>query len=138
VIDGGALVAHAPAFLAHADFDATIEPLRMVPRVSGGTPRVAFDGELAVKISVPVKNEGPGDVFALRGYITASQPALDGRIIYFGRVARGTSSVREVTIPVSRASADLLLGSTLDLSVELHDAHATVSATPLRFHGPIR
>jgi hypothetical protein len=110
----------------------------MVPRVSGGTPRVNFTGDLAIEIAVPIKNEGPGDVYALRGYITASQPALDGRIIYFGRIARGASIVRTLTIPVSRASADLLHGGTLDLSVELHDAHATVSSTPLRFHGPIR
>jgi hypothetical protein len=139
MIDGGALVSHAPAFLARADFDAKIEPLRVVPRISGGTPVVELaSDQLAVRIAIPIKNDGPGDAYALRGHITSNQPALDGRIIYVGHVARNASVARELVIPISRAASDLIRGTPLDVSIELHDAHATVSTTPLRFHGTLK
>lgn len=139
MIDGGALVSHAPAFLARGDFDAKIEPLRVVPRVSGGTPVVELmAGQLGVRISVPIKNDGPGDVYALRGHITSNQPALDGRVLYVGHVTRNASAVRELVIPISRAASDLIRGTPLDVSIELHDAHATMTATPLRFHGTLK
>jgi len=134
VLDGGALAARAAAFLARADFDAKVEPLRLVPNVTATPPAVALAGD-AIRVSVALRNDGPGDAFALRGAITASHRAIDGRILYIGRLARGASIVRELAIPLSRAAADALRGTPIEISIELRDAHGTAPATPLRFRG---
>jgi hypothetical protein len=136
MIAGGALASHAQTFLGHADFDASIEPLRMVPGLSGGAPQVTLAPD-AVRIAVPIKNEGPGDAYAVRGHITASHPALDGRVIYIGKLARGAAIARELAIPITAQAADALKNTVVDVSIELHDAHGTAPATPLRFHGKL-
>ncbi len=141
VIAGPALARHAAAFLARADFDARIEPLRVIPGIVAGTLRASltsFDGEPVVRIVLPIQNDGPGDALAVRGQVTApGTPAIDGRILYIGRVAKGAAITRELMIPVTRSAADTLRNATLDLGIELRDAHGTAPTTPIRFRGPI-
>jgi hypothetical protein len=137
VLDGAAVASRAAAFLASAPFDAKIEPLRAVPEVVAKPPVVALaDG--AVRIAIALENRGPGDAFGLRGAITASHPAIDGRILYIGKLARRASVTRELAIPISRAAADALRGSEVDVAIELRDAHGTAPTTPLHFRGALR
>ena len=141
VLAGGALVSGAKAFLAAADFDAAIEPLRLVPDVVAGMLRVSLtataDGP-AVRIVLPLRNDGPGPSWALRGHVTApTAPAIDGRVLYVGHLPKGTAVSRELLIPVHEAAAAALRNATIDVAIELRDAHGTAPATPVRFHGPV-
>jgi len=140
VLEGGALTKHAQAFLASATFDAKVEPMRLVPNVVAGTPRVALtttsDGP-ALRVVLPVKNDGPGETWGLRGQITSTTKAVDGRVMYIGHVAKGAAIARELLIPLTATAADSIKGSTIDLSIELRDAHGTAPQTPVRFHGSV-
>lgn len=139
VLDSRWLAAHAADFLAHADFDAEIQPLRLVPGIAAGAPSVRLvtgsDGT-AVHVVLPLRNAGPGDAWAVRGQITApGVPAIDGRMIYVGKLARGAAVSRELVIPISARAATALRGQTVELSVELRDGHDTAPSTPVRFRG---
>jgi len=141
VLDGGALASHAAGFLAHADFDAQVEPLKLVPGIVAGTLRASLvtggDGP-AVRVVLPLRNDGPGDASALRGQITAPRvPAIDGRMIYVGKLARGAAVSRELVIPVAAKAAAALRGQVIDLSIELRDAHGTAPSTAVRFRGTL-
>lgn len=141
VIEGGALASKAAAFLARADFEADVEPLRLVPGLAAGTLRASLssrDGAPMVRIVVPVENAGPGPSHGLRGHVGApGHPAIDGRIVYLGRVAKGAKVTRELWIPVTTAAAEALRNATLELAIELRDAHGTAPATPIQFRGPL-
>ena len=140
VIEGAALAKAATTYLGHADFDAAIAPLRLVPTVESGPPRLSLtqtETGLAARVVLGVHNAGPGEVFALRGQITSSNPALDGRVIYVGHLGRDKDATRELLIPLSPAQGSALRASTVDLSIELRDAHGTSPTTPFRFRGPI-
>ncbi len=139
MIDGGALATRAKAFLATAKFETRIEPMRLVPGLVAGALRVGMmatgDG---IRIVLPIRNDGPGPAWALRGHVTASgAPAIDGRVIYFGSIAKGETREVEFTIPISPDAATALRNASIDLSVELRDAHGTAPATPIRFRGPL-
>ena len=141
VIDTRALAPHAAGFLARADFDPKVEAMRLVPGVTPGALRVSLtqraDGP-AARIVLAVKNDGPGPAYALRGHIAAPRtPALDGRIMYFGHVAKGAAISRELFIPLAPAAADALRNAAIEVAVELRDAHGTAPTTPVRFRGPI-
>lgn len=140
VIEGGALTTRARAFLDAARFEAKIEPMRLVPGVVAGTLRASLtstaDGP-ALRIVLPLKNDGPGEAWALRGRIASPTKSVDGRVIYIGRLAKGTAVSRELLIPLTTAAADAIRGSTLDLSIELRDAHGTAPAMPVRFRGAV-
>lgn len=141
VLDVRWLAAHAADFLAHADFDPAIEPLRRVPGIAAGALRASLaDGAdgAAVRIALPLRNDGPGDAWALRGQIIApGVPAIDGRMIYVGKLPRGAAVTRELAIPVTDRAAAALRGRRVELSVELHDAHDTAPTTPVRFAGAL-
>lgn len=140
VIDGGALATHAQDFLAHADFDAAIHPLRLVPGIVPGALRASLTATAtgpALRLVLPVKNDGPGDTWALRGQIASSTKSVDGRMLYIGHLAKGEAVSRELIIPLTVAAADLLRGSTLDISIELRDAHGTAPQTPVRYRGDV-
>jgi len=140
LIDSGSLAKHAPEFLAHADFDPAIEPLRMVPGIVAGTLRASLTTTAtgpALRIVLPLKNDGPGVASALRGQITSSTKAVDGRMLYIGHLAKGETVTRELLVPLTVAAADLIRGATLDLSIELRDAHGTAPTTPVRFRGNV-
>ena len=141
VIEGRAFGEHTATFLAHADFDTKIEPMRLVPGIVPGTLRGSLTQTAtgpAARIVLAVKNEGPGPAWALRGHIAAQgTPALDGRVMYFGAVAKGATLTRELLIPLSPAAADALRNATIDLALELRDAHGTAPTTPVRFRGPL-
>jgi hypothetical protein len=140
VLDAGALASHAADFLEHADFDAKIQPLRLVPNVVPGILRVSLtstsDGP-ALRLVLPLKNDGPGEAFALRGQITSSTKAIDGRVIYIGHLAKSASTTRELLIPLTAAAADTIRGTAIEVSVELRDAYGTAPATPIRFRGAV-
>jgi hypothetical protein len=141
VLDAATLTRHAAAFLARADFDAAVEPLRLVPGITAGAVRanlVATDRGAALRVVLPLRNDGPGDAWALRGQIAAPQlPAIDGRMIYVGKLAKGAAVARELVIPLTGSAAAALRRAPVDFSVELRDAHGTAPTTPLRFHGAI-
>jgi hypothetical protein len=141
VLDAKALASHAAGFLAHADFDAKVEALKLVPGIAAGTLRASLtstDRGPAIRVILPLRNDGPGDAWGLRGQIAApATPAIDGRMIYVGKLARGAAVSRELVIPLSAAAAAALRNSTVELSVELRDAHGTAPATAVRFRGTL-
>jgi hypothetical protein len=141
MLDAAALTGHAATFLAHADFDAATQPLRLVPGITVGILRaslVATEHGAALRVVLPLRNDGPGDAWAVRGQIAApSTPSIDGRMIYIGKLAKGASVSRELVIPLTVTAAAALRSATIDFSVELRDAHGTAPTTPVRFHGAI-
>ncbi len=140
LIDGASLATHAQEFLAHADFDAKVQPLRLVPGITPGTLRASLTSTAAgpaLRVVLPVKNDGPGDTWGLRGQLTSSTKSVDGRMLYIGHLANGQVISRELLIPLTAAAADQIRGATLDLSIELRDAHGTAPATPVRFRGNV-
>jgi hypothetical protein len=141
VLDAPGLAGHAADFLAHADFEAAIEPLQLVPGIAAGPLRatlVSGDDGPAVRVVLALRNAGPGDASGLRGQIVApGAPAIDGRMIYVGKLARGAAVTRALTIPLAPGAAAALRGQVIDLSVELRDAHGTAPSTPVRFHGAL-
>jgi hypothetical protein len=140
VIPADALVRGARAFLAgKLDFDAQVQALQVVPDLSAATPPQIIlaqtaDGPVA-KVTVAISNAGPGDTWQLRGQLETAVRALDGRILYFGHVARGQTSTRELVIPLTASSASALRYATIDLAIQLHDAHGTAPSAPIKFHG---
>ncbi|HMG20841.1 MAG TPA: hypothetical protein VK607_05970 [Kofleriaceae bacterium] len=141
MLDPRWLAAHAAAFLAHADFDPAVQPLDRVPGIAAGALRVSLatgDDGAAVHVVLALRNAGPGSASAVRGQITApGLPAIDGRMIYVGVVARGAAIAREVVIPIAARAAAALRGQVVELSVELRDAHDTAPTTPVRFRGAL-
>jgi hypothetical protein len=140
VIDGGALAARAPEFLAHADFDAKVQPLRMVPAIVAGTLRASLTSTAsgpALRIVLPLKNDGPGDTWGLRGQVSSPTKSVDGRLLYIGHLAKGEAVSRELLVPLTTAAADAIRGAELDLSIELRDAHGTAPEIPVRFRGNV-
>lgn len=141
VLEADGLAKHAAAYLAHAPFDANVEPLKLVPGISAGTLRVSLTDTSAgpaVRVVLALRNDGPGDAWGLRGQISAPQaPAIDGRMIYVGRLARGAAVASELVIPVAPPAAAALRGAPVELSVELRDAHGTAPTTPVRFRGAL-
>jgi hypothetical protein len=141
IIDGGMLARRAPAFLANASFDARIEPMRIVPNLAPGVLRVSLTTTAngpAIRVVLPVKNDGPGPTWALRGRVVApAAPAIDGRVLYAGHIAKGSTGEVAGMIPIGDAAAAALRNTELDLSLELRDAHGTAPTTPIRYRGPI-
>jgi hypothetical protein len=139
-LDSAQLATHAPAFLANADFDANIESMRHVPGLVAGTLRASLTSTStgdALRVVLPIKNDGPGDAYALRGTLTSSTKAIDGRVLYIGHLAKGTSLTRELLVPLSPQAAMALRGASIELSIELRDAHGTAPSTPIRFQGAV-
>jgi hypothetical protein len=141
VLEAATLANHAASFLAHADFDARVEPLQRVPAIAAGPVRASLTstgGGPALRVVLPLRNDGPGDAWGLRGQIAApATPAIDGRMIYVGRLPRGAAVSRELVIPLAARTAAALRGAAIEFSVELRDAHGTAPATPVRFRGPV-
>lgn len=140
VIDGASIATHAQQFLAHADFNAKVQPLRLVPGIVPGTLRASLTStEIgpALRVVLPVRNDGPGETWGLRGQLTSSTKAVDGRMLYIGHIAKGEVISRELLIPLTVAAADHIRGAELELSIELRDAHGTAPATAVRFRGNV-
>lgn len=139
-LDGSTFASHAKAFLATADFTTKIEPMRLISGVVAGTLRVSLttsEGP-AVRVVLPIKNEGPGPAWALRGHISApGVPAIDGRVMYIGAMPKGEAREVTISIPVATETAGALRNTQIDVSVELVDAHGTAPTTPVRFRGPV-
>jgi hypothetical protein len=140
-IDGGSLAGRAKTFLSTATFATRIEPMRLVPGLVPGTLRVSLgktsDGPTVV-IGMPIKNDGPGPAWAVRGHVTApTMPAIDGRVIYVGSIQKGETKEAILRIPVSAIAAASITDAQLQVSVELRDAHGTAPATPIRFSGKV-
>lgn len=141
ILDNGKLVTHAKAFLAKADFDTKIEPMRLVPGIVPGALRASLTPTASgptVRIVLPLKNDGPGPAWALRGHVIApSVPAIDGRVIYAGSLAKGATRDLAGMIPVTDTAAANLRNASIEFSIELRDAHGTAPTTPIRFRGTL-
>jgi hypothetical protein len=141
ILEAAALARDAAGFLGGADFDPRIEPLRLVPGIAPGSVRAALvntERGPALRVVLALRNDGPGDAWALRGQIAApATPAIDGRMIYIGHLAKASATSRELVIPLARSAATALRNATIELSVELRDAHGTAPATPVRFRGAL-
>ena len=140
-IDGGALAKTAPAFRAKLAIDTRVEPMRLVPGIKAGTLRASLtetaDGP-AIRLVLPLENSGPGPAWALRGHVVApGTPAIDGRMLYIGALAKGAVTTAELIIPVGPSAATSLRNDSIVLSIELRDAHGTAPSTPVRFRGQI-
>jgi hypothetical protein len=139
VLAPGAVAAAARAFLAAAPFAAQIEPLSKVPALTVDPLVVGLATTAAgteARVGVSVRNAGPGPAFALRGHVVApGAPALDGRVVYLGRVGRGETTASVLEIPVRPEVAAALRAAPLELSLELRDAHGTAPTAPIRFRG---
>ncbi|HEU4728507.1 MAG TPA: hypothetical protein VFT22_11470 [Kofleriaceae bacterium] len=141
VLDARELARHAGDFLARADFDPRVEPLERVPGIVAGPVRANLattERGPELRVAVTLRNDGPGDAWGLRGQIAApGAPAIDGRMIYVGKLARGSAVTREIAIPLAPAAAAALAGAAIDLSIELRDAHGTAPTTPVRLRGAL-
>ncbi len=141
VIDGTALGDHARGWLTAARWlDQRVEPMRVVPGIVAGTLRVSLtmtkDGP-AIRVVLPLHNDGPGEAWAVRGQIASSVRALDARMIYVGHLGKGEAVSREILIPVAADVGSMIRGATVMVSVELRDAHGTAPVTPVRFNGQV-
>jgi hypothetical protein len=137
VIDVSVLAPLREVFLSGADFDSRIEPVGVIPRFEPPaiTARLTNVGDaVALRIILSVANQG-GDSWALRARIESSLPDVNGRLLYFGHVAKGQTVVRELLVPLAPDVADRVRGSQLDLSAQLLDAYGTAPAMPVRLSG---
>jgi hypothetical protein len=140
VIDGGAFAKYAPEFLAHADFNSKVEPMRLVPGLVPGALRASLTSTSAgpaLRVVLAVKNDGPGATWGLRGQITSPTKSVDGRMLYIGHIGKGQIVSRELLIPLTVNAANTIRGTTLDISIELRDAHGTAPPNPVRFRGDV-
>jgi hypothetical protein len=142
VLDREAIASHAAAYLARQGSDAAIAPLRLVPGIVPGPLRASLvttgEGD-ALHVVLALRNDGPGDASGVRGQITApATPAIDGRMIYVGKLARGAAVSRELVIPLAARAANALRGQAIELSVELRDAHGTAPTTPIKLRASLR
>ncbi len=141
LVEGGALATRAPAFLVRLDRNMKVEPMRLVPGLVAGTLRASLtqtaDGP-AMRIVLPVENNGPGDAWAVRGLVTSSTTkSIDGRVLYIGHIAKGDTASGELLVPLTQVAADSIRNATIELSVELRDGHGTAPTTPIRFRGAV-
>lgn len=142
VLDSKAIAAHAATYLAQQGADAAEAALRLVPGIVPGplhASLVTTGEEAALRVVLALRNDGPGDASGVRGQITApATPAIDGRMIYVGRLARGAAVSRELVIPLAASAATALRGQPIELSIELRDAHGTAPTTPVKLRTTLR
>ncbi|MFN0252094.1 MAG: hypothetical protein ACKV2T_34780 [Kofleriaceae bacterium] len=141
LVEGGALATRAPAYLVRLETNMKVEPIRLVPGIVPGTLRASLtqtiDGP-AMRIVIPLKNDGPGEAWAIRGLVASTTTkAIDGRVLYIGHLAKGSSATPELLIPLTQAAAESIRNATIELTVELRDAHGTAPTTPIRFRGVV-
>ncbi len=140
VIDKTALARAAPGFLARIGIDATIEPIRKVPRLEPGAlilHRGGPPGARVLELSLPLANAGPGDAFAVRLILSSPHPELDGRVLYAGRIAAHTDRAIAGALALSDDADRALATDELVLSARLRDAHDAAPETPIRFRGRV-
>jgi hypothetical protein len=140
VIDQRALAAARDAWLAASGIDATIEPIRKVPRLEADAirlTRAGGPGARALQFALPLRNVGPGDAFAVRLILSSTSAELDGRVVYGGRIPAHGDRVLTATLPISdEADRSLALGEVV-LSARLRDAYDAAPETPIRFKGKL-
>lgn len=140
VLDAAALAGARAGFFQRAGIDASVEPLRKVPRLEPGAlqvARVERDGMRGVRLVLPLGNTGPGDAQGVRLALSAASPELDGRFVYVGRVPARTTIEVDSVIAISDDADRALAGGELDLAVRLLDADGTAPDAPVRFRGRV-
>ena len=140
VIDQAALARAAPGFLARAGVDATVEPIRKVPRLEPGVltlRRGGPAGARTIALTVPLDNVGPGPAFAVRLILSSPSPELDGRVVYVGRLAAHAETTVTATLPISDQAFAALATSDATVSARLRDAYDAAPETPIRFRGRV-
>jgi hypothetical protein len=140
LLEGATLATKASQFLAHAAFDTEVGPMRKVPNITAGLLRASVTATAsgpALRIVLPLTNAGPGESYGLRAVVQSSVKAIDGRIMYVGKLDKNQTLNGELIVPLSQVAADGVRDTTIDMSVELRDAHGTAPATAVRFHGAV-
>ena len=140
VIDQAALAKAQGGFLAGAGLDATAPPIRKVPRLEPEPftlRRSGGPGARAIELSLPVRNTGPGDAFAVRVILSSPNPELDGRVVYAGRIAAHGDRTLTATWSISDVADHALAMGDLTLSGRLRDAYDAAPETPIRFQGRV-
>jgi hypothetical protein len=124
-------------YLRGLGVDPTVEPLRKVPGLEARAvevSRVLAGGQPAVELRVTVGNRGPGEAYGVRAVVSSSNPQLDGRLLYVGRLAAGAEARPALVVPMRADSAAL---GDAAIAVRLRDAHDTAPEQPLPFRGPV-
>lgn len=140
VIDRTDLARAQAGFLARAGVDATVEPIRKVPRLEPGVltlRRGGPAGARTIALTVPLDNVGPGPAFAVRLILSSPSPELDGRVVYVGRLAAHAETTVTATLPISDQAFAALATSDATVSARLRDAFDASPTTPIRFAGRI-
>ncbi|HVV88116.1 MAG TPA: hypothetical protein VHE35_33980, partial [Kofleriaceae bacterium] len=140
VIDRPALARAQPGFLARAGVDATVEPIRKVPRFEPGAltvRRAGPSGKRTVELALPLRDAGPGDGFAVRLLLSSPNPELDARVVYVGRIAAHGDVTVTASLPISDEADRALSAGELVLSARLRDAYDAAPDTPIRFQGRV-
>ncbi len=140
VLDAAALADARDGYFARAGIDATVEPLRKVPRLVAGelrVSRVRRDADRGLRLVLPLANDGPGDAMGVRLSVNAAGAELDGRFVYVGRVPAKSQREIDAVIPISDRADRALAGDDLELAVIVRDAHGTAPDAPVRFRGRV-
>ena len=139
VLEPAALGRGRDAYLRGLGVDAAIEPMRKVPRLEIGPIRVARVGGArpALRVALSIGNAGPGDAYAVRGRIATRDAEIDGRLLYFGRIAAHTTLTREIVVPLTGDAEAALARQPIDLQIALRDAHGTAPDVPAHYRGPV-
>ncbi len=138
VVEQRALAQARDAWLAAAGIDATVEPIRKVPRFEADPIRLrrgGGPGARVVQFAMPVRNVGPGDAFAVRVILSSTSAELDGRVVYAGRIAARGERVLTADLPISDEADRALAGASVVLSARLRDAYDAAPEAPFRFAG---
>lgn len=141
VIEPRDLIRAQPGFLAAAGIDATVLPIRKVPRFELGVltvVRTGPPGARALEATVQLRNVGPGDGFAVRLVLSSPHPELDGRVLYVGRLPSRVDRDVTLAVPISDEADRALARADLTVSARLKDAYDAAPDTPSRFSGRVR
>lgn len=127
------LAAGRDGFFKASNLDARKPKLSRVPQPRIERITVTRVRRDAVEVRIKVRNTGIGDAWGVRGIVTASNPEVDGRVLYIGHLPAGAS---RTAATIAELSSDKDLAD-MRVSVLLRDHHRTTRRVPIKFHGPI-
>lgn len=140
VIDAGALAGGRDGFFKSRGLDGTVIPIaemKKVPQLEVGLLAVSLSPGPSLRVSLPLDNIGPGDAYGVRLMLASSNPEIDGRIVYLGRVPAHGHAVFDAVIPLSIDGERAVQSGAATFSALLRDAHGVSPTTPVRFRGQV-
>jgi len=140
IVDAGALAGARAAFFASRGLDGTVisvAEMRKVPQLQLGLLGVSMTPGPALRMSLPIDNIGPGDAYGVRLLVSSSNPEIDGRIVYLGRVVAHAHAVFDTVIPMSREAERDVASGNVTFSAVVRDAHDVSPSTPVGFRGMV-